>query len=57
MAFIKLFRLIVSILISGLGIAMFFFDDVNLTMTFDKLLEALHILINEGPKCGYSYSL
>lgn len=53
MAFIKLFRLIVSIICSGLGIAMFFFDDINLAMAFDKLLEALKIIINEGPKCGY----
>lgn len=53
MAFLKLFRLIVSLICCGFGIAIFFFDDVNLATTFDKLIEALQILINEGPKCGY----
>jgi hypothetical protein len=53
MAFLKLFRLIAILICCGFGIAIFFFDDVNLATTFDKLIEALQILINEGPKCGY----
>jgi len=53
MAYLKLFRMIVALICCGLGIAKFFFDDVNMVTTFDKLFEALEILINEGPKCGY----
>jgi hypothetical protein len=52
LAFIVLFRLIAS-LIFGSGIALFFFDDGNMVTTFDKMLEVLKILIDQGPKCGY----
>ena len=52
LAFIVLFRLIAA-LIFGSGIALFFFDDGNMVTTFDKMLEVLKILIDQGPKCGY----
>jgi len=52
LAFLPLFRLIAAILV-GFGFGFFFFDDGNMVTTFAKMLEALTILINDGPKFGY----
>jgi len=53
LAYLKLFRMIFVLICVGYGISKAFFDDLNMVTTFDKLLEALSILITEGPKCGY----
>ena len=52
MAFLQLFRRIAA-LVLGFGVALFFFDDGNMVTTFSKMLDALAILINDGPQFGY----
>ena len=52
MAFLSLFQRIASLIV-GFGLALFFFDDGHMVTTFSKMIEALQILIEQGPKFGY----